>query len=314
MFEKDYLNGMPVKDMAIKYKKSENAIRLQASKLKLKRSTKYKHLLHPIEKQKEEIINYYTKTNNLRATAQEFNFDTRRVKKLLVNNGCIIANCGQKRKYTLDETFFESIDTEAKAYFFGLLLADGYVNQSSYLIGITLKKEDKYILELFNKYLQSNRPLVLRTYNGKKYYELRINSKKMYSDLEKLGMTKSKTYKMNLPVIQRQLENHFIRGFFDGDGCISFSEKPYVRFTFSIEALPNILNALQSTFRAKGIFINTKKSKRYKTCPTESLRVSNKKIVNSLYDFLYNNSTIYLKRKHNKFQKIKSHYSVKNNA
>ena len=64
-----------------------------------------------------------------------------------------------KRKYNIDETFFDVIDTEEKAYFLGFLYADGYNNTDRNSVALSLNEDDKEILEKFNNLLQSNKPL-----------------------------------------------------------------------------------------------------------------------------------------------------------
>lgn len=58
-----------------------------------------------------------------------------------------------KRKYVLNENYFEKIDTQNKAYFLGFIYADGCVNEIKHTLTITLKKEDEYILQDFLKEL-----------------------------------------------------------------------------------------------------------------------------------------------------------------
>src|SRR5690606_34041342 len=64
-----------------------------------------------------------------------------------------------QRKYNIDETFFDVIDTEEKAYFLGFLYADGYNNTDRNSVALSLKEDDKEILEILNNLLQPNKPL-----------------------------------------------------------------------------------------------------------------------------------------------------------
>lgn len=53
------------------------------------------------------------------------------------------------RKYKLNENYFDKIDIEEKAYFLGLLYADGYIFtlRSNKYVRLQLQKIDKHILE-----------------------------------------------------------------------------------------------------------------------------------------------------------------------
>lgn len=66
-------------------------------------------------------------------------------------------------KYTFNKDYFERIDSKDKAYFLGLLYADGCnsisATQGQCTIVINLHEKDRSILDIFNKYIGSNKPL-----------------------------------------------------------------------------------------------------------------------------------------------------------
>lgn len=116
---------------------------------------------------------------------------------------------------------FSAIDTPEKAYFLGLLYADGCISTS---VSIYLTEEDKYILEC----LQQNFPFfnlrfVKRANNkNKDGFLLCKSSRILTTDLIKQGVPRRKSYEnkeqLFFPNIDRKLYSSFIRGFFDGDG------------------------------------------------------------------------------------------------
>lgn len=54
-------------------------------------------------------------------------------------------------------------------------------------------------------------------------YSLQVKSPKMVSDLEKWRCVPRKSLKIDsFPHIDASLYSHFIRGYFDGDGCLSY--------------------------------------------------------------------------------------------
>ena len=68
-------------------------------------------------------------------------------------------------KYEINYKFFDVIDSEEKAYFLGLLFADGHNNVKDGVVLIDLQENDKEILEKFTNILQPSKPL--RQYDNK---------------------------------------------------------------------------------------------------------------------------------------------------
>ena len=110
------------------------------------------------------------------------------------------------------ENYFESINTEYKAYFLGFLMGDGNVTrrlQSQPCIRLQIFSKDSYILHILKE--------ELNTTNMIEYYEkdnlstLRVHSSKMASDLEKYGVIPNKTGKEKFPymLIPEEFVNHF---------------------------------------------------------------------------------------------------------
>jgi hypothetical protein len=201
--------------------------------------------------------------------------------------------CSRKciRKYHSNEHYFEKIDTPEKAYWLGILFSDGNI-YNNYL---TLKfmKSDEHHLVKFKNAINSEHPI--HQYNTCSSFS--ISSETMREHLDKIGMMPNKSLKLEYPNIISTLNRHFIRGIFDGDGCISFMKNTtkYKRWSiFSgsqkfIYKLQEILNNeldinLHIYKQGNGFYIAT----------------ANKKYLKKLFDYLYNQATVYLERKYNK--------------
>lgn len=207
-------------------------------------------------------------------------------------------------KYTYDKNFFEVINTEEKAYWLGFIYADGYVvynpNTRNYELGIELQLGDKNHLKKFNKSLKGNVEVSERTkkcnLNGKMYTQclIRFYNKKMVEDLIKLGVVpnKSKTLQ-TIPSIDEKLVRHFIRGYFDGDGCITFDNQhnhPKADFTSgSIE----FLNDIRAWMYKCGVGSYTYQERE----DTYRLFIRGLNNFDKFFNLLYSDSTIYLDRK-----------------
>lgn len=145
------------------------------------------------------------------------------------------------KKYIYDDTYFNVIDTEHKAYWLGFIMADGCIvqkskNRPSLSLIINLQDSDYKHLEKFNNDLNGNLPIrhfmskpsTIHSYNGivdiskKPYCKIEVNSKWLCQDLIRHGVFQRKTLNEKIPLIEdSSLIRHFIRGFFDGDGCFS---------------------------------------------------------------------------------------------
>jgi len=129
------------------------------------------------------------------------------------------------RKYNLNETFFDELN-ETSAYWLGFLYADGSVRMKygrSGELKLKLKSTDKDHISIFLKDIQSDAPIKCGTSrnDGSKFCYVLINSNHMVRRLFELGCVQNKTLKIRLPKLVDELMSHFVRGYFDGDGCIT---------------------------------------------------------------------------------------------
>ncbi len=142
---------------------------------------------------------------------------------------------GQPR-YKINENYFSSIDTEEKAYFLGLLAADGCNTEECHKICLGLQLQDKYMVEKLNKALLDEnrisysrpRKVLLkkenRIINCQGSANFALTNKKISSDLAKLTIISRKSLTLKFPSheqVPEYLIRHFIRGYMDGDGCLS---------------------------------------------------------------------------------------------
>ncbi|WP_099301834.1 LAGLIDADG family homing endonuclease [Bacillus sp. Marseille-P3800] len=213
-----------------------------------------------------------------------------------------------KRKYKYDNTFFETINTEEKAYWLGFVYADGWITKSKNgaELGIELGIIDKKHLFKFNHSIKGNYQ-VFETlkpksiYNGLVFKErttsrIRIYSTKYFKDLKNLGVLPDKTNKTNHPIIEGDFFMPFLRGFLDGDGCIYSSRM--VHLTNANENFLKYIKVYLSSNYNIEARLYKEKDKKYR------LLFSKKHSVSSLLSHLYENSTIHLDRKYNLYKEL----------
>ena len=218
----------------------------------------------------------------------------------------------------INHDYFENIDSEHKAYWLGFIYADGSITKKAYEKGsytyrlrMELMFEDKYILEQMALDLESdlkpkeyyNDTSSFEGYNKPKHTAyIMFSSKKMGEDLVKLGVVPNKTLILkSLPSIPDNLMKHFIRGFFDGDGSITKTySKTYNKYIFGINitSTQKICEWLQYLFDFGSIV------KEKRTEKTYYFSFGGNNQLEYFYHYLYDNATIWMDRKYNKFQEF----------
>lgn len=216
----------------------------------------------------------------------------------------VIRKPGERRFTCLDE-YFDNIDNEHKAYWLGVLFADGNVSKKEKESGVVrFNTKDKDWIEEFKKDIQFTGKIgkeIHKTYN-KEIYTIYITSDKMYNSLCDLGCTPRKSLTIQFPDIPEEYIQHFIRGYFDGDGTVSInknkSDKQY--YTLRSGFCSGSLSFLES-LRDKLPLCEQKIHKYNSNSNIYTLVYSVKDSI-ALYKYLYIGATIYLKRKKDKFE------------
>jgi intein/homing endonuclease len=283
------------------------------------------------KQQKLELIkDYLTGNYSCCFLSKKYKIVPSSVRKILIRNNIPIFNdlSKLKRKYTLNEHYFDTIDTEAKAYFLGLMYADGCNVKDNNDIVLALQERDKYILETFQKELGSNRPLrfIERNLQNPKWqnvYRLCITSLTLSNQLTKLGCMPNKTFLLKFPTeesIPSHLLRHFIRGYFDGDGCFSTFIKYYKhikddgyselkQYKVSFASTENFCQGVAKIMKKDNDFYYG--IRKVTNGKIYTLDIFGKKTIEIL-DWLYLDATIYLERKYNKYILEKSLLEIKN--
>ena len=178
----------------------------------------------------------------------------------------------------LDTGYFRIISSPQQAYYIGLLFADGWISiqrtsggSASYRVSISLKVEDKPVIERFSETLGLDKSRVLERDStdlrtGKvyrmAYIQIGVGSTSikntMAHDLINLGMTYKKNNKGKrskvpiLPVfcdeegnVNQTLMLAFLLGYFDGDGTLKSSNSGEIysnnfKFLATIKAVFNL--------------------------------------------------------------------------
>lgn len=297
--EKQRLNGVEIKDLAKQY---DVKVQTMAAFL-IEHDIRWRREI--VQEDIPDIIKRYKSGESLQKIGTDYHCDPSKISCILKDNNIHILDSSEcHRIYTLNENYFDVIDTPNKAYILGLLYADGNRDGSSNTISICLQERDRDILDKINTEINSNCPLKYIDYshrtdqNRVNQWKLSIHNKHLATSLYKYGLVPCKEFKTTFPKqIDRILWKDFIRGYMDGDGCIMSTEcrwqitgnKPLLLFMKDyIEKTLNI--HVQEYYHRNHI--------------TYNIRVAGRNQVKKLLDFLYQDAELYLERKYNLYQNM----------
>jgi len=236
-------------------------------------------------------------------------------------------------KYKVNHGYFDKIDTEYKSYILGLIYADGSIIQPKgnrqMSLRITLQEEDGYILQKFadeaaGGQIKIMNPPSVRKKGWKRRSVVSIASSRICNKLIDMGCKPNKSrIGMNFPKLDNQLVRHFIRGFLDGDGCITETKIPYhyIRITTQKRKGEHIQRfKMRIAFTSTDLiflkevekYLNISKSYYRSVKRTQliyTLWIERRADFEKVVQYLYKDSNYYLERKFNKT--IKSRASGK---
>lgn len=215
----------------------------------------------------------------------------------------------------LYESYFENIDDTSKAYYLGLIIADGNVFNPPYsnsshrakAVSITLNDYDSYLLENFRLLVRSNAVI---TYDGRGASCISIKSDKMASDLSKYGIVERKSEITYLPMLEDSMMRHLIRGIFDGDGCIQAHQtntryKHALGFCGSKLLMEQIRDYLVNKLKITYVNVYT-----YKDRPLSMVTWGSINDIKRICDFMYFDTTIFMYRKYCTYIDFLNHYNL----
>ena len=120
------------------------------------------------------------------------------------------------RKYHINQDYFKSW-SHNMAYVLGLWFADGCIYGGK-MFDITLHNKDKYILKKVAEELSYEGQL--HDYVDRQAARINFSCVVIYNDIINLGGKENKSLDMDFPNIPKEYLSDFIRGYFDGNGCV----------------------------------------------------------------------------------------------
>ena len=136
-------------------------------------------------------------------------------------------------------------------------------------------------------------------------FRITIFSKKLVADWAKNGVIPNKSHKTYFPDISEEFHSHFIRGVFDGDGCIYVNKAntPSIIFSGNYE----LLKTIQKIINTQCKILHENKIHKVKT--TNTIVYGGTNIFIKIRNYMYKDATVFLNRKFLKSMLIKKKYA-----
>ena len=195
---------------------------------------------------------------------------------------------------------FSEIKTEEDAYWLGFIYADGYVSDKNDF-EVSLMKADYKHLEKLRSYLELSTKVYVDDFRCRLVYRNKI----LVDNLKRLGVRPRKSLTLAFPTqVPNNLVKDFIRGYFDGDGCLGL----YKKQNKTKESVIVYMSVLGTKSFLEGVRKHSPVSfgKYVKNNGSENtlvLSTAHKK-ARTFAHWLYYDAAIYLDRKYKKFEKI----------
>ena len=300
---KEYLSGKSCKEIGDLYNVHNSTILrvLHKNNIEL-----HKHWRED-ESVKNQIVESYLLGTSTIQLAKQFKTDRHWISETLKERGIEVINKWNETKF--NENVFDCIDTEEKAYWLGFIYADGNIKKQHpdkkphYTFEMSLKGDDKEHLDKFNKFMEfkgDNVKKKIVKLEGKEYiaYRWTITNKHLWETLNSYGCVPQKSLILKFPdesiFADKSLIRHFIRGYFDGDGSISYTDKTHTKPLISVLGTEDVCNAIQN-------FIFNEKLNLHLNSPKNPItKVMSRAGAKAMFFMftLYHKANIYLERKY----------------
>lgn len=312
---KRYLNGEMVADLKEEFNCSDTTIyKLLRETNNVKRGL---DIRYATQEQKDEIVKLYIDGNSCTTIAKKYTCSHHVILDILEQQGIPRDAKRFHRKYQLNEHYFDVIDTPNKAYILGLLHADGCNKMDKGTVSIALQESDKDLLETIRLEIESEKPLRFIDnsnkhtfgYTYENMYELQMFSVHMCEQLADKGIVPNKSLVIGFPDwLDDNLISHYVRGVFDGDGCICRPSSSNTVIT-SIVATDSFCQSLKEICIDKLNINPNIYDTRCHNGITKSISFGGRDKSKIFLDWIYQGAEIFLQRKYDRYCK---YYNINN--
>jgi hypothetical protein len=234
-------------------------------------------------------------------------------------------------KTDLNENFFSSWSPQM-AYVLGLFYTDGHVDpgwkreperKSHRQASVRISQKEPELLEKISTLMKTNARFRYRKQYQYEHtvagalYTLEFVNEKLYEDLFSLGVTPRKSLTLTFPDVPTELVGHFLRGCWDGDGTVHFSNRNKAQhYAGIVSGSREFIQSIADQLYTEGI-LNVIDHTPIRIHPNGEksfdIRVKGKQNLGKLFHYLYDgsDSAVRLDRKYLNFISILDSYNEK---
>ncbi len=219
----------------------------------------------------------------------------------------------KNKQAKLDLKLFDNLDDKV-AWFLGWLVSDGHI--STNCVVFRLSKKDFEVLQKFRNLLNYTGKLYesVSILNGKSYdiVSLKINNLDLIRKIRDIGITpkNKKIYPNLIWGSNENINKHFIRGIFEGDGSLIFQTNGQIMF--EIVGTKELMSSIQEKLISYLELNKTKLTQNKKLKNHFLLRYGGKFQTLRILEWLYNGSedSYRLDRKFQRYLQLKEYMEV----
>ncbi len=194
-----------------------------------KRSKKHTNRIFFTEDDIKYIVDTYRASKSIRKIANHFGVSDKVISTRIDELGIPRFNNFEAiKKLNIDESLFDPVTKDWEATLLGWIASDGHNNGKQ--VRLVIHADDADMLRKFSRLMYGEDRVSVKQYKNKRgegrVCYLAISRRRIAQRLWKIGITSNKTKLLRWPKeLGEQFDIDFIRGYFDGDGSISRSNK-----------------------------------------------------------------------------------------
>jgi len=210
-------------------------------------------------------------------------------------------------------------DSEFKWYFMGFVAADGNLNRSESRLEITINEKDRALLEEFRNRIVPDKPIYEKPNTNAVRFSI-TNKEIVDYIIDEIGIPERKSLTLLFPAVEstqssignasgmpRNMIHHFIRGYFDGDGTWGVKKARRMvdgDMRYYYGSRMRVLGTAEVLYNIS-LHFDGRNRKPYKRGNFYSLEMNFSK-ANEFADYIYNDATIFLRRKYDVMNHIRN--------